>query len=376
LEDAAMMDEDWKVLTSFFPENWKELAVTTNALKGLRKNKSEEHLLRTLLIHLACGYSLRETAVRAKQACLADLSAVALWKRLKKSKEWLYSLCLALFEQHGVDCREHGGFQVRLFDATTVKEPGKTGSLWRIHYSVRLPSLSCDFFKLTETQGKGTGESLLRFPIQAGDYVIADRGYSTAPGIHYARSQKACVTVRLNTQSLPLRDLKKKDFPLLNVLQSIRKPGEIGSWPVLIPNRDEDFTKGRLCAVRKTQEAARMAEKKLNRRATRRGHKLRPETLIYCRYVMVFTTFPEKEFSAFDVLQWYRIRWQVELVFKRFKQIAALGHLPKNDEESAKAWLYGKLFVALLSEKLINYASSVSPWGYDLAKLKTPKPMA
>jgi hypothetical protein len=236
--------------------------------------------------------------------------------------------------------------------------------------------LSCDFFKLTETQGKGTGESLLRFPIQAGDYVIADRGYSTAPGIHYARSQKACVTVRLNTQSLPLRDLKKKDFPLLNVLQSIRKPGEIGSWPVLIPNRDEDFTKGRLCAVRKTQEAARMAEKKLNRRATRRGHKLRPETLIYCRYVMVFTTFPEKEFSAFDVLQWYRIRWQVELVFKRFKQIAALGHLPKNDEESAKAWLYGKLFVALLSEKLINYASSVSPWGYDLAKLKTPKPMA
>ena len=53
----------------------------------------------------------------------------------------------------------YGNFQVRAFDATTVKEPGKTGSLWRIHYSVCLPSLACDFFKVTETEGAGTGES-------------------------------------------------------------------------------------------------------------------------------------------------------------------------------------------------------------------------
>ena len=59
-----MMDEDWKLLVSFFPVNWRELAAKTKALKGLRKNKSEENLLRTLLIHLGCGYSLRETVVR------------------------------------------------------------------------------------------------------------------------------------------------------------------------------------------------------------------------------------------------------------------------------------------------------------------------
>lgn len=370
------MNEDWKLLTSFFPENWKELAVTTNALKGLRKNKSEENILRTLLIHLACGYSLRETAVRAKRSGLADLSSVALWKRLRKSKDWLHSLCLALFEQRGIECGEDGGFQVRLFDATSVKEPGKTGGLWRIHYSVRLPSLGCDFFKLSETQGKGTGESLLRFPIQAGDYIIADRGYSTAPGINYAQSQKAHVAVRLNPHSLPLFDLENKAFPLLKVLEPIRKSGQIKSWPVMIVDRAGCFTKGRLCVVRKTQEAIRIAEKKLRRLASKKGHKLKPQTLVYARYVMVFTTFPEEEFSEFDVLEWYRIRWQIELVFKRFKQIAELGHLPKNDEESAMAWLYGKLFVALLTEKLIDYAESISPWGYDLAQFKATKSMA
>ena len=57
-------------------------------------------------------------------------------------------------------------------------------------------------------------------------------------------------------------------------------------------------------------------------------------------------------FADEEVLEWYRTRWQVELVFKRFKSLAQLGHLPKHDDESAKAWLYGKLLVALLVEKL------------------------
>ena len=75
------------------------------------------------------------------------------------------------------------------------------------------------------------------------------------------------------------------------------------------------------------------------------------------------------EFSALLVLEWYRVRWQVELVFKRFKSTAGLGHLPKYEEHSARAWLYGKLLVALLTEKLVHHASALSPWGYELVRL-------
>ena len=92
-------------------------------------------------------------------ANLADLSDVALLKRLRKSKDCLHKMCVALFEEQGLCLDNTGGFQVRLFDATHVSEPGKTGSVWRIHYSIRVPSLACDFFKLTATKGKGTGES-------------------------------------------------------------------------------------------------------------------------------------------------------------------------------------------------------------------------
>ena len=81
-------------------------------------------------------------------------------------------------------------------------------------------------------------------------------------------------------------------------------------------------------------------------------------------------------FTASEVLQWYRTRWQVEPVFKRFKSLAQLGHLPKYDDESAKAWLYGKLLVALLVEKPTRHAVAVSPWGYRLETAKAARSVA
>jgi len=370
------MKEDWPILVSFFPENWVELASETDALKGLRKDKAAENYMRTLLIHLACGYSMRETVSRAKLARLADITDVAFLKRLRKSKDWLHSMCVALFEEQGVSMDSSSDFQVRLFDATTIKEPGKTGSLWRVHYSVRIPSLICDFFKITETKGQGTGESFFQFSIRKGDYIIADRGYSTAPGIHHVESKKAYVMVRVNTQSLLILNLKGRQFPLLTNVTAIKRTGTVRSWRVLIPGRSGATVEGRICVIRKTEQAIKLAHEKLKRNAQNKGHSTRPETLEYAKYVIIFTTFPEDSFSDFDVLDWYRTRWQVELIFKKFKSIAQLGHLPKRGDDSSKAWLYGKLFVALLNEKLIDYAVSISPWGYVLEKQPTPKPLA
>ena len=66
-------------------------------------------------------------------------------------------------------------------------------------------------------------------------------------------------------------------------------------------------------------------------------------------------------------------------MFKRFKSLAQLGHVPKyddDDDDSAKAWLYGKLFVALLVEKLIHHGRAISPWGYDVPAPAPPRRVA
>ena len=363
------MQEDWDLLQTFFPDNWRDSAVCTGALKGLRKNKSVEDLLHTLLIHLACGHSLRETVVRAKRAGLAELSDVALMKRLRKAKEWLRTMCINLFHEQGIDLSMQDGFQIRAFDATTVKEPGKTGGLWRIHYSVRLPSLACDHFKLTATEGEGSGESLKQFPVSKGDYILADRGYSTAGGIYYVHSKKAFVTVRVNTSALPLFQKDGQTaFNLMDALSTLCKPGHSGHWTVTVGREGEQQVEGRLCAIRKTKQSADIAQEKIRREAARKGKQVQEQTLEFAKYIILFSTFPLQEFSHECILEWYRARWQVELVFKRFKSIAQFGHLPKYDEESAMAWIYGKLFVALLIEKLTTHARTISPWGCLMEK--------
>ncbi|MDE2644557.1 MAG: transposase [Bacteroidota bacterium] len=116
--------------------------------------------------------------------------------------------------------------------------------------------------------------------------------------------------------------------------------------------------------VKRTRASAQKAFTQIQKTAHRKGKTPIEETFRFARYVIVFTTFPPDSFSASEVLQWYRLRWQVELVFKRFKSLAQFGHLPKYDEESAKAWLYGKLLVALLTEKIVRHARTFSPWGY------------
>jgi len=359
------MDEDWSVLLWFLPDRWRDLARETGALKGLRKDKSVDALLRVLLLHLACGHSLRETVVRARKAQLADLSDVALLKRLRKSGAWLHALCVALFREQGFAMSVGGGFRIRAFDATTVKEPGRTGALWRLHYSVRLPSLACDFFKLTASKGPGAGEAFARFPVAEGDFILADRAYSTAAGLHHVVSAGGHAIVRVNTGALSLRTRDGGAFDLLAHVRVLKRVGMVQSWPVMAV-REGIAVPGRVCAIRKTQEAARLAQRKLRKEAGRKGKQVQPRTLEFARYVIVFTTVPEETFTASEVLEWYRIRWQIELVFKRFKSLAQLGHLPKHDDESAKAWLYGKLPVSLLVEKLIRHASATSPWGYDI----------
>lgn len=271
-----MLEEDWDLLVSFFPANWEWLATRTKALKGLHGDRSPAKALRVLLMHVGCGLSLRETAVRARESSVADLSDVAILKRLRKSKNWLRQLCLKLFRERGVPLGRTKGRQVRIFDATTVKEPGKTGSLWRIHYSVQLPSLTCDFFEVTRTAGAGTGESFRRFPVSAGDYILADRGYCHGPGIEYVHSNGAFVCVRVNSRSLRMQDADGNSFTLVDHLITVTRPGQVACWPVEITGQSTTAIQGRLCVVRKTQTAIDATVKRLKGLASKKGRNSSP----------------------------------------------------------------------------------------------------
>jgi hypothetical protein len=241
---------------------------------------------------------------------------------------------------------------------------------------MRLPSLECDQFDLTPTEGKATGEKLGRFKFQKGELVLADAGYSNPPGIAAVFNAGADVCVRMNRASLPLQHGEDRPFPLLKKLQALRKAGETAEWPVSVTSGKQRIA-GRLCGIRKSEDAIKRAQRRLLIRQQNGKGRVTPESEEYACYVLVFTTLPKSRASAAQVLECYRLRWQIELVFKRLKSLVQLGHVPKHDDQSSRAWLYGKLFLALLSQKLTRVGRSVSPWGYYLSEEAAhPEPMA
>lgn len=351
----------WQTLVSFFPANWKELATETRANVRVRGFRSVAAVMRMLLVHVARGYSLRETVVRARLARVATGSDVALWKRVRSAEEWLRTLWVALLQAQGIEMPQAPPqLCLRLVDSTTIKAPGKTGSLWRVPYSFRVPEWRCAAFTLTPPKGMGTGESVTQVPLAPGDPLLAARGYCQAKGIEHGVSTEGASLVRLNTAALPRFTPQGRRVPLVRRLAVLRQAGQIGEWAGHVHGATRVIA-GRLWASRKTEAALKRAVKQRRRHASRDGEVRQPETLEYAKYLSVFTTFDPLPFSAAVLLQWSRVRWPVALAFTRLKSLAQLGHLPKGGEQSARAWRYGKLVIAVLTEQLIRRGQFLAP---------------
>lgn len=91
--------EEWAVIERLLPFGWQAKAKELGALRRCREFGDPGTLLRVLLIHLADGCSLRETAVRARQGGLVSVSDVALLKRLKGCQEWFRWMTEGLSQQ-------------------------------------------------------------------------------------------------------------------------------------------------------------------------------------------------------------------------------------------------------------------------------------
>jgi hypothetical protein len=358
--EVAGVGQDWDVVTAMLPAQWQAKAVELGAVRRLRGFHSVEALLRVLLIHLADGCSLRETAVRARAGELADVSDVALLKRLRGCGPWFQWMAQELAASMALPVAPEAllaGRRVRLVDGSAVCEPGATGSTWRLHYALNLHTLSCDEVHVSAAT---EGESLTRFAIHAGDVIMADRGFANRRGLRHVVRHQADVVLRTSLTNLPLHDRRGRPITLLPLLRAVAI-GRAADWPAWVHD-DKGAIAVRVCAYKKTLAQTLAAQQAIQREATKKRREVKPETLEAAGYVIVLTTLMQP--SAEAIMEFYRRRWQIELAFKRLKSLLQLGHLKKVDQDGARAWLQGKLLVACLIETLLLTAERFSPWGY------------
>jgi hypothetical protein len=368
MDAHVAIEYQWPYLLTFLPsgEELERTAKETGALLRKRGVPSAEALLRLALAYGFCGLTLRQTAAWAQVAKVAEVSDVALLKRLRSADSWLGLILGLKLAERAPPPLATGKRRLRLVDATTISRPGSAGIDWRVHLGFDLSTLAIDQIELTDVTG---GETLSRFALQPGEVVVGDRGYAHRKGLRSVIDSGAEFVVRLNWQNLPLQDGRGRSFDLLEFLRQLPEV-EAGEANVLVAPSAKDgipALPARIVAVRKSEAAAEASRDRVLKERSKKSRSVDPRTLESAGYVFVLTSLPAEVLSAAEVLEVYRFRWQVELAFKRLKSLLHLGDLPARDPPLARSFIFAKLLAALLLEDFTDWFLVFSPWGYRLA---------
>ena len=155
------LDEDWSHLVSMMPDDLDQSCIDKLAIERFREIRSAKDLLRLCLAYGVCDLSLRQTAAWASTSGLAELSNVAVMKRLKSASDWLGHLVMQWFEQRGF-AKDVPAMQVRIIDGSVINTPGNKAANYRSHAAFDLAKMSLVDIELTDTK---KGESLSRHKI-------------------------------------------------------------------------------------------------------------------------------------------------------------------------------------------------------------------
>jgi hypothetical protein len=328
------------------------LARQAGSFQRPRGVRSGTDLLRLALAWGPGGYSLQRVATWAGERRIAALTEDALIQRLHAAVPYLQAVVSQLLAPVKPTPCWHGRV-LRVADGSSLSKPASKGTDWRIHGVYDLGRGGFAHLEITDSHG---GEALDRGKPAAGEIRIADRGYANAQAWQrflQAHDERTDFIVRMRWNTIKLLDKAGAPFDLVNWLQT--RPGksethEITAWAQ--SGKRQTPMKIRLIARRKPQEAIEAEHKRLRQHASRKQSKLDPRSLIAAEYVVLATSLAEEEFPADEVLAVYRLRWQIELAFKRLKSLLHIDALRTKTEAGTRCWLYAHLIVALLGDDL------------------------
>lgn len=368
--------DHWSEVRSHLPADFdlEATARARGALTRVRAVKGAEDLLRLALGYGACGMSLRETCAWASASGIADLSDPALIERLEKAADWLGDIVGALLTAPAaVPGGRWAGYRLRLIDATTLCAPGADRTTWRLHVGYDLASEQIDRIELTDGRG---AESLSRFDFKPGDIALGDRGYARPRDLRPVVTAGADPVVRIGWNSLRLMKPDGTPLDLFAVLAGMRGPD--GETLVCVDEGDgapDEPLPLRLIVRRKTEAEAAKTRKRLLKEAKKRGKKPDRRSLLAAGFILLLTSLPADAFRPADVLELYRVRWQIELAFKRMKSLAGLDALPARKPNLARAWIYARLIAILIADRIAGQVPDSPPSAQRKAPRK-PIPLA
>jgi hypothetical protein len=351
MTDESLVNEDWATVVARLggAETLNATARQTRAFVRPREISNAVDLLRLILAYCLGERGLRLTAAWATSVGLADVSNVALLYRLRQCGDWLALLVGQALAAAAPKASR--GRLIRIVDATTVRKKGRgaKNGLWRIHSAFDLPQERFGHFELTDQQG---GERLDRIPVVKGEIRLGDRAYLQPARMAALNEAGADFVIRAGWKSARWCDAQGRPVDLVAELRAARS--DQIDRPIWIKLKRRPPLAVRLVAIKKLAEAAAAARRKARQQAQRGGHQLSSQTLDAADWVILVTSLPPTDFATADVLALYRLRWRIELGFKRLKSLIGLKGPPATSERSARPHILAHLLVTLLLEPFVD----------------------
>jgi hypothetical protein len=347
----------WRTIVNFLPPEYEALASEYKQVEtkfGNAKLRDADTLLRFIFLHVGAELPLRQTVVVMAEAGLPSLSPMRLHKKMGRAVPYLRALVERMVDWPTEGAAERwGGYTFSAVDATVVCGPGAIGTDARIHTKLRVADVSLADVQVTDEH---EGETLRRFTWERGELAVGDRAYFTPSGIQHVLDAGADVLVRYRLESVELRDANDEVIDVLECVAHLAI-GETLDLDVgaKLPDR---IAAGRLIAYRLSDDAVERARERLRRE---KGSELSPRVYESARYVLLFTTSTRERLDAERCLQGYRLRWQIELQFKRWKSLCGFDLLPNQRDDTTLAWLYTKVLLGLVLDRMTSIPTEVSP---------------
>lgn len=314
-----------------------------------------------LLMANQTSASLSQLAIQIGLLAKCTVSKQSVWERLRSPA--VEFLKLALASALGLQVKERTRLDLKVFknfgrvliqDSTHCKLPdklekhfpgastnqGERRATLKIQAIFNLLSQRFISFSLSGfTRNDQAASSDVLEVLQPGDLVIRDLGYYVVGCLEKIHRAGACFLSRLRVDTQLFNLSGQKPLNLLKLLQGRSLVDE----SVLLGQKQK--LRVRLVAVALPPAVATERRRKARANRDRRLNPS-PEHLKLLGWAIFITNVPQEVWNARTVARAYRVRWQIEIIFKAWKSHLNLESLPREPSaEELQVLIYGRLIL-------------------------------